>query len=838
MLIISFNSFIIYIKFIFCFYIIKKRINNELKKNFIYYSIVDIINSIIIKLFLYIPNKQFDLFYVIFYNFGVIFLFWQLYSFYSIINIIINNNKKKINYLFLLLFFTSGVIKLIIKIIFYINKKTPFQFIHIISQSKSLFFFQFICYLLFQFFYIIPTIIQSGIYLKEYKVYKLFKKSLCFLLSLFFIKIIIETFQIGFLEFFKILIQDNAYFRKLIAKDSDTIFTIISIFSTSIYIYIIYFIRIIKNITTANHNYSYLKDQSNNILELSITKKNIERIFIENNSLKNLIHEFCIENIKNKYNLNANMFEIIDKNNELYTSLFNENSLFYQEINLNKLIYYDFYYDMYHANLLMENNKNFKNKFLKTILDILDKFNIRLIIPVYQSEKINNYFIFSQSTFTLKKNFNENDFKYLFSLIKYLNDSSINLMSNSFYSKLIYENKVAELNLLENNKIHENNFKKLNDKIKQIEQIFIYENNKQNIKSFTKQQSILINENLNFIHKNKKIEDKFSNNLDFIFHKFPNNELTILSSEKINLNFYTGSMHSIFPFFKKQNEKIEFILENNKINSILQIEFKEMAKHIEFFNSFYNDYNIKIIINKINHAKSFYKIISYVSQSECIYVSLKNINNIESIENIFYKLLKSANQYYIFFTYINEISSQLQKKIIEIYLKNFIENNNTLIKIFFIINEEKDLSLINNEIITMSKIIILEKIIIKNINQNNLSIILTNYSNYILKKNYSTNIIQLINTNYYNQKSKINFYTFLDFFEKIIYFYSLNISKINNSNEFYINEATKLEKKALKNIFLMDKIGNIFNFNFEKIATLLNTSKSTINKYYKNNFPN
>jgi hypothetical protein len=832
MLIVDFNSFIIYIKLFLLFYITKKQININLKNHFIYYSVVDISYSIIIKLFLYSFYKEFTIFYFIFYNFGMLFLFWQLYSLYSIIDII-GNKKRKLYYFLFLFSFIAAFSKLIIKIFFYLYKSNFFRFMHFINQSKFLFILIFICYLFFQFFYIIPVIIQSGIYLKKYKINKSLKKSLYFLLFIFFIKIIIDIFQTGFLEFFKILINTNKYFRKLIAKDSDILITISSFFSTSIYLFMIFFIKTIHKIRSINYNYSYLKNKKEYTFSLSITQENMTKIFIEKDPLKKLIYLFCLENIKNKYNFENNMFAIIEKNNLEYEVFFDSTSLIYQKININQLIYYDIYYDIYHANLLTENN-DIQNKLFKNILEVFDKLNIRLIIPIYKINILDSYFVIFQNTFNIKNNFDESDFKYLFELIKYLEDSDKKLKLDSFYSKLIYENKIADINVLENNEIHENNYKKLNEKIEQIEQLFIYENNKNIVKCFAKKTPQINPEYLYLIHKNQKIEDKFTNNLNFIFKKNEDSNLAILSNEKIQLNSFLGSMYSIFPFFKKEHNTIQFSLDNEKINLIFPLECYKLNLHRGFFNDFYSDFKIKIIINNIQNAKSFYKIISYISQDKCIYLSLRNIYNMKLIEDIFNTFIDSELKYYIFFTDITASSLYIQKSILDIYVNYIVNKKNIFIKIFFLLTKEEHLSFINHAIIIKAKIITLDLIIIKDIHEEFLCKILKNYSYYILKKNYSVNIIEKLIHDYYLNKIYTNFYLFLDLFEKIIDSYSLKDIILSEVDIFYINQAAKLEKEALKNIFLMKKLGDLYNFNFEKIAKLLNLSKSTISKYYRN----
>lgn len=832
MLVIDFNSFIIYIKLFLLFYIIKKTMNSDLKNNFMYYSIIDISYSIIIKLFLYSFNGQYTIFYFVFYNFGVLCLFWQLYNYYSIISIV-TNQKKKHYYFILLLPFVFGLIKLIIKIFFFVNAKSNLGLIHFINQSKLLFIFIIICYLLFQFFYIIPVLIQSGIYLSKYKINKSLKKILYYLLFLFLIKIIIENFQIGFLEFFKILIYDNQYFRKLIAKDSDTLIAISSFFSTTIYLCIIFFINIVQKIIFTNYNYSYLKNQKNNLFYLSVTKENMAKIFIENNPLKNLIYLFALENIKYKYNLQNNMFAVIEKNNLKYEIFFNSESFIYQHIDNNKLIYYDLYYDIYHAQLLAEND-NLKNELFKNILVTLDDLNIRLIIPIYKMNSLDSYFVVFQNTFNIKNDFNEADFKYFFDCIKYLDDCNNALQLDSFYSKLIFENKIADLNVLANNEIYENNYKKLNEQVEQIKQLFIYENSKNTIKHFVAKSPGIATEYLNFIHKNKKTEDRFSNHLNFIFKKNEQANLAILSTEKIQLNTFVGSLYCIFPFFKKDNDSVQFSLDVEKINSIFPFECHVLDSHRYFFNFFHTDFKIKIIIHNSSNAKSLHKIISYISESQCVYLSLKNIYNIELVKDIFNKLLKPEIKYYVFFTDINYSSLIIQKNILDAYLHYIVNKNYIFIKIFFLVPDIKFLSHIHNAIVIKSKITNLNLISVKNINKELLTIILKNYSYYILKKIYSLSIIEKINKDYYESKLDINFYTFLDFFEKIVEYYALKDIEFDENDIFYINQGAKLEKEALKNIFLMEKLANLYNFNFEKIAKLLNLSKSRISKYYQN----
>lgn len=638
---------------------------------------------------------------------------------------------------------------------------------------------------------------------------------------------IIENFQIGFLECFKILIKNNPYFIKLINKDSDNVMIIISLFSIIIYFYIIFFIKKINQIANKNLNYNYLKNNIKNNFTLSISQENFQKIFTKNISFKNILYDFCKENIKKKYNLNNNMFVIITERDTQYSILFEKNHIIYQEINKNELLYYDEYYDIYNANLLINNKNNLQSIVLKEILNILDFFNIRLIIPI---KNHNSYIIIFQNTYNIKKDFNNNDFEYFFLLIEYLKNCDDNLKSQSVYSKLIYENKIAELNLIEENNIYQKNYKDLNAKINQIEQVFIYDNNKNNIKIFSQKNSKFNSEYIKILENNPVKE--IYNNLSFTFNK-NNKEISILSNEKILINNNYGSIHTIFSFFKKENNNIKFLLKNEKINLIFESSEDLIDQHKYFFNNFYNNYNIKIIIINDNNAKSFFKIIEYTTQTECIYICLKSINFIKHITAIIQKLINFEKKYYIFFTNINNIKNNIQKKILELYL-NIINNNIKLIKLFFIINQKNTLNLIDPEILSIANIININNISLNDIKKENFIEILKNYSENILKKNYSLEIIKEINNNYFVINLNTNIYLFFDFFEKIIEIHTSKNFLITSIDIFYINNAIKLKKNCLKNIFLMEKIGRICNFNYQKIATLLNINKSTVIKYYKN----
>jgi hypothetical protein len=63
----------------------------------------------------------------------------------------------------------------------------------------------------------------------------------------------------------------------------------------------------------------------------------------------------------------------------------------------------------------------------------------------------------------------------------------------------------------------------------------------------------------------------------------------------------------------------------------------------------------------------------------------------------------------------------------------------------------------------------------------------------------------------------------------------IKLNHINELDNYNIEEAVRLEHKALENIFLMRKIGILYDFNVIKIAKLLNVNKSTISRYYQKN---
>lgn len=63
----------------------------------------------------------------------------------------------------------------------------------------------------------------------------------------------------------------------------------------------------------------------------------------------------------------------------------------------------------------------------------------------------------------------------------------------------------------------------------------------------------------------------------------------------------------------------------------------------------------------------------------------------------------------------------------------------------------------------------------------------------------------------------------------------VNKKSAEGEDEECILQAIKMGNEAMNNIYLMNKIGYLYNFNYSKIAYLLGVHKSTINRYYKKN---
>jgi hypothetical protein len=834
MFIINFSFFLILLKI---FFLVILNLNNyitfKLKNYFIYYFIYDIIISILVLTINFIYAKNFILQKLLI-NLLVVALIFQSYVFLYIIYVItkkqntIENRYKKLFYYYIFI----SIFKIILTV-FYYYKSTffNFDFIFILAKYKIFFFSNIICHFFFQYCINFKCFYDFYFYIKNYKINSKLKKSYNIFFYSFLIKNILYDFLIIFFDiclFFNI----NNYFYIIDTFNIYQILYIISSLSLINYFSIFFIIFVAKKEISTCFIF-------NNNLDDSIFFSTLDsfKIISHDVSFYYFLLSIIKKNMKKKLGITDQMNGIILYNNKDYSGLFDENNIIYKEIIKKKIISYDYYYNILNAYLFIKNNIN-SEVLEEKVIDIvfeLEKYNIRLITPFYINNKLNGYLILFNSSFVIKKILTHSDVSILYNLSNYITFTHEKLTNNIFYTQLTYQKKISECNLIENNSKYSQMFKKINEKIKDIRQVFVYENKKKILKFFSNiEDSELIN-HISNIHENQQIVQPNKLNQRYIFININNVSYSILSSGKITLHKHYASFYTILPFIKKEFGLLYNLYYHDRIDTIFSYDDKFLNNDKIFFSSFDDSFNIKIIMIDLK-SNSFLKMISYFSNCilfDSIYISFENINeyNYKKIFDYYNYLLYENKKKYIFFIDIEKESKIYQKYILDAYINYVLKTDNIAIKLFFMIFSENQFKNIHQELIQISSYISLKISNQKEINYNFLLIILNNYSNKILNKKFTLEHIDNFIKEYFNDKVN-NIYDFIDLFEKNILVASCQNILIDESA--YIKEAIKLKRESLKNIILMKELLKIYKNNYTKIASLIEVHKSTVSRYFKN----
>jgi hypothetical protein len=834
-MIINFSFFLILLKI---FFLVILNLNNyvafKIKNYFIYYFIYDIIISILTLTinFIYIKNIILQ---NLLLNLSVIALIFQSYVFLYIIYFIIKKQEqiiisyKKLFYYYLCI----AVAKIVVSFLHNYNSVLfHFDFLFVLGQYKFFFFSNIFFNLLFQYNTQIKCFIDFYQYVKSYKIDSNLKKSFFVFFYTFLIKNILYDYLLIFFDIFSFLNLSHYYFYIIYTFNIYQLLYIISFFSLINYFSIFFVILMAKKeislpfIMNADSNYSIIFSTSDSY-----------EIIVHDVSFYCFLLKIIKKNINIQFQISDEMNAIILIDNKDYSDLFNEKNIIYKEILKKKIISYDYYYNIVHSYLFIKNSPVYESlgDSINKILLELEKYNIRVISGFYLNNQLNGYLVVFNKSFSVKKILTNIDVSILYNLSNYITFSYEKLTKNVLYTHLNYQKRISEYNLIENNYKYSDIYKKLNEKIKDIKQIFIYENKKKIFKIFS---NIEDSEFLNYIsdiHKNEQIITSNKLHSKYIFTKIKNNSYSILSSGKIILHKHYASFYTILPFIRKEYGLLYNLYYHDRIDEIFSYDDKYLDKDKIFFSTFDNNFNIKIIMID-SLSNSFFKMISYFSNCigfDCIYISFKNINdnNFTKILDYYNYILEENKKHYIFFTDIEKESKLYQKHILDRYINYVLNSKNIIIKLFFIISIEEEIKNIHHELIQIAKYITIKINNEKEMKPHFLVIIINNYSNKILNKKFSIDLIEEFIKKKSDEKFH-NIYSFIDLFEKNIILESFQDKLIDDSE--YIQEGIRLKKESLKNIILMKELLRIYKNNYTKIANLIDVHNSTISRYFKN----
>jgi hypothetical protein len=829
--------FFFYSKLFSCFYLQTIDFNPLLKKNILHYLLIDIIHQWIGAKLYFIRYLEISFFEFLILGFGDLLMYYQFYHLVSFLNLLIKKRTHK-NYFLFFFIFSISLTKFCIKLFSIFYKHNKNSNIYTLNQSKLLFISMFLIFFVFIFIYIVPAFLDFYWYVSNYTADTHYKKFIIILFIIVFLKMLFELFQVGFLDVGRFLMNKNATYQAIMRSDSDNLFICLCWFSTLFHCYLIYFLKSVDKILMIKCNFTDIHTYHPIPVSIKIKKYTISQVLLHNVEIYHFLLQEISNNIGDKYTIPKSKIKFIFNNQQgQYQELFDQKTKFYECIMNNKAVYYDAFIDLKDSYHIYDIPKYLYEKHnVEAIVNLLEKLSIRIVLPIINNNQLEGCLIIENSSheMTTKKFYNE-DIEYLLSLIHYIKSIKLKFTNFYLYSKFLYVKRIAEYSYIENDQQYKNIYKDINKDISHFYEGFICEDKKKTLRSFFSYNF----ENTDYfksIHKNKELNTDLSD----IFQKdifFKDNKyMTVLSNNKVNFGKYTLSFYIILPFAKITNNKLEYIINKNKINNIFPLYSDYFNSSISFFIQLQSNFYIKIIVYDKHQSFIFKKIVNYVCSDFIIkYISLANIeNNFSDILKTFNEIYNLNKKVYIWLHDIKKNTFYFQNLILYYFVDKFIQSEQSNVKLFIITNNGH-YSHISDEFIAISKKIEKKDMLIKDILIHDLAIILKNYSIYIIKKNYSITLIQEIIDNSYDKNKNMTLYNFINYFFKIIDFYIANKGSPGDEDEQYILQAIKIGTEAMNNVYLMNKIGYLYNFNYCKIAYLLGVHKSTISRYYNKN---
>ena len=212
MLIINIYFFIVFIKFFLFFNLFRLNIVNKIKSHILYYFIYDLHLSVaIIGIRVVNYNLVFNSLVL---GLGPISFLFQCYQIFKLVNLLLK--KKHVNDFFENSLLAFGFIVALFRFLYTIHESMNMQLqIHIVDifrDSKLLFFCVFFAFVIFQLYFVFPSMVRLFYFVSCYKIRRSFVQMSLFLFAtVLLIKIGLDYFQSNILQFFKAVNPDEEH---------------------------------------------------------------------------------------------------------------------------------------------------------------------------------------------------------------------------------------------------------------------------------------------------------------------------------------------------------------------------------------------------------------------------------------------------------------------------------------------------------------------------------------------------------------------------------------------------------------------------------------------------
>lgn len=841
MLIINIYFFIVFIKFFLFFNLFRLDVLKKIKNQILYFFIYDLHLSVAIIVIRVVKYNL--IFNALVLGLGPVSFLFQCYQLFNLVNLLVR--KKHINDSFENSLLAFGAVVSFFRFLYTIHESmSPDMQVHIVDifrDSKMLFFCVFFAFVIFQLYFVFPSMVRLFYFMYCYRVRKSFiQMSLLFLASVFLVKIGLDYFQSNILQFFKAVNADDNI-ADLIRIQSDRFLNIISLFSFLTYTAIFYFVNQAKKILFKD--YAFLIDAAHQEMYLFINSQYPIQMSLEGKSFQDFIFAMALENIRRRFTLIGDEVTFVffhERKDEHLFQFFNDHrSVIYQAIMKNHILSYDYYYDYLYLLSLDMDEKDPQYQMAKEVLRYLEKHENRIVIPFFFEKKIIGFLRISLATLNFKPLFLDQEVMYLYQVAQYVEKILDQVYKDPFYRRLQYQNKIVESNLEENNNLFKKFYAHLSVKISEISQVIVLEDRKENIILYglkdEYRKNVRLSEFLKIVHKNIPPSDFQKFFAEAFIADVESEDFSVFSTGKIKLGKYQVSLHTFLPFIKKKNNFFTASVLNQKVDDLFPGYVNIFSSERGFFFEFDLNYTIKIVINSDHRYDSFFKIVDYISETPCIIISLKKFfADQKKVLDYFRHLLNSNKPYNIFFVDIEQNIYDLQYIILDIYSEYVVFIEKILVKLFFLVENEGCIKNIHYKIIQTSSSLRYQSSSLGNLTVQHVLDFLKNYTTIVIKKYYSEeSISKFIQDHYFFLKEKHSLYYFLDSFEKMINAYKVQAITTTYSKEFYIKEGARLGKAAFKNGILMDELLRIYNSNFTNIAILLGVHKSSVSRFFK-----
>jgi hypothetical protein len=844
MLSINIYFFIICIKFFLFFILFKIECLKKIKKELLYYFLYDLHLSIAV-LFIHGVKSESYLGKLLIAT-GAIFFLFQCYQTFCLVNAIVG--KSHIPDRFEKTILSFGFLVGLFRFIYALNQvshsslQTYINIVDVFRDTKLLFFAIFFVFVIFQLYFVFPSMVRLFYFVYCYPIKNsLVKRALRLLSFIFIIKVGLDYFHLNILQFFRSVHANNVAVAIIVQTQSDQFLHVISIFAFVVYGAVFYFIFHARKILFRTD--SFFAHLPHRKIALSIKNEWPIDMSLEGKSFQDFIFSVALENIQEELDIDASQVSLVffahSKNNEYYCSLADPNSLFHKAIVSDGLLSYDYCYDYMYLSTLGNDIGAHDLIKKKEIAGLLEKMNQRIVFPIFLRREIIGFLGISFDTLHSKSFFFDEELVYLYEVARYIEMILDRVHKDPFYRKLQYQNKIAESNLQEHNRFLKKMYHELSQKINHISQVVLLEDRKEKIILYglheKYKQDMSLQVILKNIHKNIPLGDIKKVGEQGFITDADANDLCIFSTGKVKLGRYFATIHTFLPFIKKKNNFFSFGLLDQKIDDIFSEQLDVCENERKFFFELQLNYTIKIIINSDYIYDSFFAIASYLSDFECVLFSFKKFFNDEKkILDYFTYLIHSRKRYSIFFIDMDKNFYDLQYTILDMYFDYVVCSEVILVKLFFFISDENAIKHIHYKIIQSASLYSYKPSSFSNIKIENMLYFLKQYAVCILNKYYpEDSIFRFAQDNYVFLKEHNSFYSFLDFFEKVIGAYAPKSIVTTYSKDFYLKEAALLGKAAFKNNLLMNELLKICDNNYSQIAVLLDVHKSTVSRYFK-----